>query len=166
MIKRILLAAIIVGTLATSVAAQGNGFGLGLMIGEPTGIAFKQWLGQNTALDAGLAWSLDDDAKMHIHADYLIHRPGAIKGEGFSIAAYYGIGGRIKLRNDNNKNNHDDWIGVRIPFGLNYQMKSAPIDFFFEIVPIMDLAPDTDFDLNAALGVRYFFGGSSRSSGR
>jgi hypothetical protein len=32
------------------------------------------------------------------------------------------------------------------------------LDFFFELVPILDLAPSTDFGMNAAIGIRYFFG--------
>jgi hypothetical protein len=66
---------------------------------------------------------------------------------------YYGIGGRIKFA----ENNNDDFIGVRVPFGLAYIFATAPVDIFFELVPILDLAPDTDFDFNAALGARYFF---------
>ena len=28
-----------------------------------------------------------------------------------------------------------------------------------EIVPILDLIPDTEFEANAAIGIRFFFGG-------
>jgi len=66
---------------------------------------------------------------------------------------YYGIGGRMKF----SENNNDNFIGVRVPFGLAYIFETAPVDIFFELVPVLDLAPDTDFDFNAALGVRYFF---------
>ena len=51
-------------------------------------------------------------------------------------------------------------IGIRIPVGIAYLMEDAPIDFFFELVPLLDLIPDTDFAFNAAIGVRYFFGGA------
>jgi hypothetical protein len=43
---------------------------------------------------------------------------------------------------------------------LTYIFQSAPVDIFFEVVPILDLVPDTEFDLNAALGARFFFGSS------
>ena len=69
-----------------------------------------------------------------------------------SLPIYYGIGGRIKFDDeDENK------IGVRIPIGLAYQFADAPLDIFFEIVPLLDLAPATDFGLNGAIGIRYFF---------
>ena len=52
---------------------------------------------------------------------------------------------------------HDSRIGIRIPVGLAYLVESEPLDVFVEIVPLLDLAPDTEFDLNASVGARYFF---------
>ena len=43
------------------------------------------------------------------------------------------------------------------PVGLAYPFDRNRFDFFFELVPIMDLAPDTDFSLNAGLGLRFWF---------
>jgi hypothetical protein len=37
--------------------AQDSGFGLGIIIGEPTGISAKQWTGSRTAIDGAVAWS-------------------------------------------------------------------------------------------------------------
>ena len=48
-------------------------------------------------------------------------------------------------------------FGIRFPLGINLYIAEAPIDIFFEIVPILNLAPKTDLDLNAALGIRYYF---------
>jgi len=61
-------------------------------------------------------------------------------------------GGRIKFGED------DDFIGIRIPVGLAYLFEGAPVDVFLEVVPLLDVAPETEFTLNAAIGVRYFFG--------
>jgi len=158
--KTILVTLTVFCIIAGAASAQSGGFGLGIMIGEPTGLSWKQWLGHRTALDGGVAWSLDRDASTHIHVDYLFHDLDAIRAEDDVIPVYYGIGGRIKLA----EGKHDDWIGVRVPLGLCYQLRTAPLDFFVEVVPIMDLVPDTDFDLNAAIGVRYFFGRRSRSA--
>ena len=48
-------------------------------------------------------------------------------------------------------------IGVRVPVGLNYLFDNTSIDIFLEVVPILDLAPQTDFKINAAIGGRYYF---------
>jgi hypothetical protein len=60
------------------------------------------------------------------------------------------VGARFKFENQNR-------FGVRFPVGITLFIREAPIDFFLEVVPILNLAPDTDFDLNAALGARYYF---------
>lgn len=134
-------------------AAGKRDFGLGIILGEPTGICGKLWTGGNSAVDGAVAWSTDNNASLHLHADYLVHSFSAGRVEKGRLPFYYGIGGRMKFA----ENNNDDFIGVRIPVGIEYLLENAPVDIFFEIVPILDLAPDTDFDLNAAVGARYFF---------
>ena len=52
---------------------------------------------------------------------------------------------------------HNEGINYGIAsVGLSYMFADAPFDLFVEIVPILDLVPDTDFDLNAAIGVRWY----------
>ena len=137
-------------------SASGAGkrdFGLGIILGEPAGICGKLWTDGNSAVDGAVAWSTDNNASLHLHADYLVHSFSSGRVEKGRLPIYYGIGGRIKF----SENNNDDFIGVRVPVGIEYLFETAPVDIFFEIVPILDLAPETDFDLNAAVGARYFF---------
>jgi hypothetical protein len=140
--------------ISQTVSANQNGFGLGIMLGEPTGPCFKYWTGSKTAIDGGIAWSLDKNSNLHIHGDYLIHDFTLIKVDKGRLPFYYGIGGRIRTWD----NNRDDNVGVRIPVGLSYLPENSAFDFFLEIVPILDLAPNTEMDFNGAIGVRYFFG--------
>lgn len=130
--------------------AQSNGIGLGLIVGEPTGISGKFWTGSTTAFDAGLAWSFIDEGAFHIHGDYIFHNMRLISVPEGTLPFYYGIGARIKTANDTK-------LGVRVPIGLAYLFSNAPIDIFLEVVPILDLTPKTDFSINAAIGARYFF---------
>lgn len=130
--------------------AQSKGIGLGLIVGEPTGISFKYWTGSTTAFDAALAWSFIDEGAFHIHGDYIFHNMRLISVPEGTLPFYYGIGARLKT-------SHDSRLGVRVPLGLAYLFNSAPVDIFLEIVPILDLTPKTDFSINAAIGARYFF---------
>ena len=139
--------------VAQSEMAQEGRFGLGVIAGEPTGPCFKLWTSQRTAIDGAAAWSFAKNAGMHLHADYLFHNFDLIDIDKGRLPLYYGIGGRIRF----GEGDRDDNIGVRIPVGLAYLVENVPLDVFFEIVPILDLAPETDLDFNAALGVRYFF---------
>ena len=150
--KKILLLITVIFIMAAAANAQSK-FGLGIIIGEPTGISGKLFLSNNSAVDGAVAWSFGPYSAMHIHDDYL-HHMDLFNSD--IVPFYVGIGGRIKFKNSDDKNS-DSRIGVRIPVGIAIQPRNAPIDIFIEIAPILDLTPDTDFTLNGALGLRYYF---------
>lgn len=143
-------------------ARSAEGFGVGLILGEPTGISLKKWIGPESAVDAAAAWSLAENERFQFHADYLVHKFDWLQegvGSG-QLPVYFGIGGRIKLAGDHDDHDHDNdeaRVGVRVPFGLAYLAGSVPLEFFFEIVPVLDLVPDTDVDINGAVGFRFYF---------
>ena len=37
------------------------------------------------------------------------------------------------------------------------QDRGFGLDVFFELVPLLDLVPSTNFELNGAIGIRYLF---------
>jgi len=140
--------------LAGGVNAQSERYGLGMMVGEPTGISGKMWMNGATAFDLGVAWAFSGENALNLQLDYVFHNFSLFNVKTGTLGFYFGIGGRVKFDADNT-------MGLRIPIGLDYMFESAPIDAFFEVVPLMDIVPDTQFNPQAALGVRYFFGSSA-----
>jgi hypothetical protein len=145
--------------LFVSPVYSANGpFGLGLILGEPTGISAKYWIDseRRTAIDAGLAWSLSGNNNLHLHGDYLFHNyrllHDAMQIKKGKLPVYFGVGGRAELRE-----NRDDKVGIRVPFGAAYLVDGAPLEIFAELVPVVDLAPDTDMDLEGGIGIRFYF---------
>lgn len=138
-----------------------DGLGIGLVVGEPTGVSVKKWISPENALDAGLGWSFSEHESLQFHGDFLIHNFNVLKTEVHAgrLPVYFGVGGRLKLQDENHGREHDGdaSIGVRIPFGISYLFDKSPVDIFAEIVPILDVVPDADFDINAAIGVRVYF---------
>ena len=128
--------------------AQKN-FGIGIILGEPTGLSAKLYTGHANAFDFAAAWSFKGDGHLLLQADYVWHSSLTRASSG-ELALYYGIGGRIIFQSDAR-------IGARIPVGLDYQFTTAPIDIFLELVPILDLAPSTNFNLGGGIGVRFWF---------
>lgn len=143
------------GFLSGSATAQQSEFGLGIILGEPTGLSLKKWVHSTAAIDGAVAWSFGNKDALHLHADYLVHNFTLFKVEKGKIPLYYGIGGRIKFEEDNGEG--DTKIGLRIPVGICYMFTNSPLDVFIEIAPLLDLSPSTEFDLNGAVGIRYFF---------
>ena len=135
--------------LGTCAVAQDKGFGLGILLGEPSGLSGKMWVSQVNAIDAGLAWSFKNSGFLHIHADYLWHFPDVISSsERLVISA--GLGGRLGT-------GHDAVLGVRIPFALAWWPRGVPIDLFLELAPGLDLLPATEFEMQGGIGIRWFF---------
>ena len=52
-------------------AQQNYTTGLGIVLGEPTGIAFKHYTTRTMAVDGAMAWSFTDDSSFHLHVDAL-----------------------------------------------------------------------------------------------
>jgi hypothetical protein len=140
------------------VAAMGepSGLGLGIIVGEPTGLSAKAWLSGNTAVDAAAAWSvLGNYQSIHVHADFLVHSFGLFDLSPGDLPLYYGVGGRVRLAGQ--EENQKMKIGVRVPVGVSYLFESVPIDLFLELVPLLDLVPSTAFGWNSGVGIRYYF---------
>lgn len=146
--------------LALTTLARAEWLGLGVMLGEPTGLSAKTWLDKTHALDFGLAWSLSEHQGLHLHADYLIHNNTLLADADMpgGLAFYYGLGGRLQVRDDDDHgHDDDDKLGVRLPLGLDWTPPDTPLDIFLEIVPVVDLVPDTEAGFNGAIGVRFWF---------
>jgi len=129
--------------------SQDKGFGAGVMLGEPTGLNAKIWTSSQNAVDIGLAWSFREEGFFHLHADYLWHFPEAIQStERFVL--YAGIGGILG-------GSHETVLGIRVPVGIEWWPRSTPLDVFFELAPIVTLAPATEFEMDGVIGIRFFF---------
>jgi hypothetical protein len=149
--KKICLLALFVVLVFSGMApAQDHGFGLGIIVGEPTGVSLKTWTGNRTALDFAVAWSFGRHDALHLHVDYLFHNFSLFDVDKGDLVLYYGIGGRVKAEKKAR-------VGVRIPIGISYFFEKDPIEIFFELGPILDLAPGTDFYMTGGIGIRYFW---------
>ncbi len=150
--KKIFLTLGIIFLLTKSgISAEPTRFGLGIVLGEPTGISFKYWQNEKFAFDGAIAWSFGKPSAFHLHGNYLLHTPlSDIYEQPPTILLYYGIGLRAQLFGDNH-------LGIRFPLGLTVLLKPHPFDLFLEIVPIFNLFPATELDFNAGLGFRFYF---------
>ena len=153
--ESVITAFILTAILSTSAMCQEKDIGIGVILGEPTGISGKMWWDENIAFDGGLAWSLVDDTCLNIHADMLWHNWDVLVDafeveDSGKLPLYYGIGGRLRAGDDTK-------LGARFVIGASYIFEHAPFDIFLEIVPIMNIVPKTEVDINASLGGRFWF---------
>ena len=95
--SKIVILFVAIFTFCNLAYSQKKTFGVGIMVGEPTGISLKYWLSKSNAIDGGIGMSFYKASSLHIHADYLYHDFN-IFNENFPF--YIGIGGRIKMKNN------------------------------------------------------------------
>ena len=170
----IALAALAVSTTATSVDAAPNRasafradkqFGLGIMLGAPSGLSGKYFLDSKHAIDFGvgaIGYYRGRDG-LHLHLDYLIHPFSITNNPTFDLPLYFGIGGRLFNFDDNDNNDDRDGLalGVRAPLGVAFDFNRVPLDVFVELALVADIFvgynDDFGIDVNGAVGIRYWF---------
>ena len=170
LLHRLIFTLLIITSAAsiTHAASMNGRFGVGIILGGPTGLSGKYFLDREQAIDVGLAFDIDDFVL--IYGDYLKHFPGAFGArEKFftELTPYIGVGPVIVLDSDDRKRNDryfadddDDFgVGVRIPLGIEWmsQNPKIPIGIALEIVPGMIIIPGTDLFFQGGVAFRYYF---------
>ncbi|HOW86820.1 MAG TPA: hypothetical protein P5119_10290 [Candidatus Aminicenantes bacterium] len=149
--KKVALILVLFGCLAAPILAESkHNIGVGVILGEPTGLSFKLWSKQTVAWDAGAAWSFVNGGYLQVHSDFLLHNFSLFKVETGRMSLFYGLGGRVKFADDTT-------VSIRVPVGLAYEFEKTPVEIFVEVVPMLDLIPATEFQMAGAVGFRYYF---------
>jgi len=155
---RLLPRLILLGLLSPiSVFAQGGPFGLGLVIGAPTGLAAKYYINNQNAIDGALAWDMGAETSFLIQSSYLWHKFNVFQIDAQPIDFYCGIGGRISSRPRPHTLEDEEVLGVRGPLGLRHYFRKAAIEAFLEIALTLNVIPRSSVDLDLGIGGRYYF---------
>lgn len=133
------------------VQAQESGTGIGFSLGEPTGFSFKHWVGGSEAFDAGLGYSFAGNDEISMHLDYVQHIFKLFNSQEV-IPVFYGFGGRIKAAEKT-----ESLIGARGVIGIAWLSTKNNIDLSLKIAPVFNIIPETSFDVDGTLSLRYFF---------
>ncbi len=145
--------------LALLAAAPGTAgaarFGMGLVVGDPTGIDWKLWTTRRTALDGCVGWAFGDAGFSRITLDYLWHSP--LRIDTGRLWFHYGIGGSMWLGHRYRHTLESSGLGVRGVFGLERQFPRSPFSLYGEVAPTMNVTPVGWFDLQGGVGFRFYF---------
>jgi hypothetical protein len=134
-------------------------FGAGLIVGEPTGLSLKYYLGDDTAIDGAIGGAFLGKG-LQVHADYLWH-PWILESKpSFALPAYIGVGGRVLDRNGGGGDDDHFRFGARFVGGVLFDFREVPLDVFVEVAGVADYRTKGDafgLDINLGAGVRYYF---------
>jgi hypothetical protein len=148
-------------------------FGLGLEVGEPTGLNGKYFLSGSGAIDFGVGWIYRHyyyDDGLHLYLDYLWHPTTLASSPTLELPFYIGVGLRywdFEYCDEPEPYCYDgSAIGIRVPFGLSLDFNSAPVDIFIQVIPVLDFLSDDYYDryddrthlgVDVSAGIRYWF---------
>jgi hypothetical protein len=145
----------------TGVLHSQEKFGFGIILGEPTGVAWKYKISRLTALDGAIGFSPHD--RFRAHVDYLWH---SYPFHEQNLALHYGVGAAIGFgqpdyvvfeRGNRYFLRHADLgFGARTVLGLTYDIPRSPVDLFFELAPILIAAPETGVGVDIGIGARVY----------
>jgi hypothetical protein len=145
------LIALLILLSSTVLMAAPKELGVGVMLGNPTGLNGKYWLNNDHAVDGGLGLSLGRKTNVSLHSDFLLHKKEAFYlNDIHPLDFYYGIGGRMEFADDIE-------LGVRVPFGLVHRLTEQNAEFFAEVAPIVDFIYRTGLEVHLLFGARYYF---------
>ncbi|MCI0633270.1 MAG: hypothetical protein L0206_05045 [Actinobacteria bacterium] len=145
---------------ATEIGSD-RAFGLGIQLGEPSGITGKVYLdGRSSAIDFLVGSYYDDGfvGDVYLQAAYHIHIVELTSGGGVTIPFRAGIGGFFNSgywRFDDSV--QDVVFGARVPIGLDFDLEKAPVQFYLEVALDVAVIPFVGIGGDGGLGARYYF---------
>jgi len=159
--KRIIAGFVLVLSVGCFPAFAKEGpLGVGVILGDPSGISLGYKLDADASLQAALAWDLISPGGFTLTGDYIFHFDRMFKVKKVFIPLYAGIGAKLTMlvgtgRYDSSASTIG--LAARIPLGIRWEFADLPLEAFLELVPGLRLFPDTSFDAGMGLGIRWYF---------
>jgi hypothetical protein len=133
--------------------------GVGIILGEPTGISAKLYLKDDVAIQ-GAVGSAFIGGGLHLHTDYVFHPYILQTRPSFVLPVYIGPGVRL-IDYTNGRDDSSFAIGVRGVVGMLFDFKEVPLDAFVEVATVLEYefkdGRGAALRFNAGAGVRYYF---------
>jgi hypothetical protein len=138
---------------------EGNRFGFGIILGDPTGGTAKLWVSRDNALAFHLGSSFFGSPRIGV--DYLWHFDAF---DSDIVNLYAGPGGVIGFGEGDGfwykkkfiRTGNEVGIGGRAMFGINVVPLRTPLEIFVELGVLMAIVPDFGSAADAAIGVRFY----------
>ncbi len=131
---------------AQSTRSQGQ-FGVGVQIGNPTGLTTKYYARKQAALVLLGSWNLDKFLLFSSHIVYEHTIPDS--------PLLFFIGPGFFLGNRDEKSKRDIEVGATSTFGLNFFVEHFEV--FLQVTPDLEIWPQRKAFIGGTVGIRYFF---------
>jgi hypothetical protein len=150
--RKLLLITVVFGIVVAARATPARAdFGLGLFLGEPTGLDLKIGLDHRSGLDIVLGWTTFDNGRNgYGHLTYLV-TPVIAQGDAVTVPIRVGIGAAVFGPSS------DLGVLIRAPFEVGLRLRRTPLEFYGEIALALVFVDPVGFDVQGGLGFRLYF---------
>lgn len=145
----LLLAFCGLGSAQTFAQVKSGSVGLGLQVGDPSGLTLKFYKAGKASVDILAAWDLNDYLFVNVHALY--HKP---LGGARNVNFFYGPGAFIAFYE---RGRYEDYLGVGISGNFGINVFFDQFELFGQITPRLQVIENTDGDLGGGIGLRFYF---------
>lgn len=147
--------------------ASAKTWGLGAVVGSPTGLSANYFLSESRTIHTTLAYDLSGDDDLELASHYTWRKADDLNFEKFKMGWFYGAGAMLTFRGDhdhshpnNQVHNHDDDdidFGPSGTIGIFHEFTEVPLEIFLKGNLTLNLIEDTDVDADAMIGLHYNF---------
>ncbi len=153
--RKHLLTTVVFGLVVAARATPARAdVGLGVFLGEPTGLDLKVGLDHRSGLDIVLGFTrLSSNADGYGHVTYLV-TPVVAQGDAVTVPLRFGIGGALFGTRDALD------VAIRAPFEIGLRLRRSPLEFYGEIAlafVFVDPANELELDVQGGGGFRVYF---------
>jgi hypothetical protein len=143
------------------VPASAKTWGLGAVIGSPTGLSANYFLSNQRTIHTTLAYGLSGNDNFQLASHYQ-WRIDNLEIEKIKIGWFYGVGARVAMRehkhhhHSDQNHNHTD-LGPSGTIGIFHEFAQVPLEAFLKGNLTVNIIEDTDVDGDVMLGLHYNF---------
>lgn len=152
--------------LAAPEFAFAKTWGLGAVIGAPTGLSANYFLSESRTVHTTLAYDFSGDDDLQIASHYQ-WRMNNLNFEKIKLGWFYGVGARLAFKDDHHHHNHghdhdEDHdghidLGPSGTIGIFHEFTEVPLEVFLKGNLTVNIIEDTDVDADVMLGLHYNF---------
>lgn len=138
--------------------AEKGTLGVGIIVGEPTGISARLYLKDDQAIQGAIGASFVANG-IQADGDYVFHPVILQDRDTLVIPLYVGPGVRLIDYSGGSNGDSHFAIGARAVGGMLFDFKDVPLDAFIEVAGVLeyDFKDGVGLGLNLGAGVRYYF---------
>ena len=133
-------------------AGPGGDFGLGLVLGTPTGLSAEYFVDRSNSLHIALGLDVLDEQDLYLHLNWRGYLAAIADGASVRLPIYVGLGGYLGDQDL-------DVFGLRAPLGFAIDFRRAPMNLFFEIAAQLEIVGDDRLRgrIGGAFGFHVYF---------